>query len=84
MCFGLPIVASDVGGIPDIIEDGVNGLLVAPDNSENLDVALERLLNDKPLQEKMRAESLARADNYSAEAMAVSYDTLYRRLLNKQ
>lgn len=81
MCFGLPIVASDVGGIPDIIEDGVNGLLVEPDNSQKLGAALERLLNDKPLQEKMQAESLARAENYSAEAMAVSYDKLYRRLL---
>ncbi len=84
MCFGLPIVASDVGGIPDIIEDGVNGLLVEPDNSEKLEAALERLLKDNPLQEKMRAESLARAGNYSAEAMAVSYDKLYRRLLNIQ
>ena len=84
MCFGLPIVASDVGGIPDIIEDGVNGLLVEPGNSDQLGMALERLLNDKALQDKMRAESLAKADNYSAEAMAASYDKLYRRLLNIQ
>ena len=82
MCFGLPIVASDVGGIPDIIEDGVNGLLVEPDNSASLDAALERLLNDETLREKMRAASLAKADNYSAAAMGASYDKLYRRLLN--
>ena len=81
MCFGLPIVASGIDGIPDIIEHDVNGLLVEPDNTEQLDAALERLLGDTALQEKMRDENLARADRYSAEAMAASYDALYRRLL---
>ena len=81
MCFGLPIVASGVGGIPDIVEDGVNGLLVEPDNPEQLGAALERLLGDKALQEKMREENLAKSGRYSAAAMAASYDALYHRLL---
>ena len=81
MCFGLPIIASEVGGIPDVVEDGVNGLLVEPDNSVQLEAALERLLGDNELQANMREASLAKADKYSAEAMAASYDSLYRRLL---
>jgi glycosyltransferase involved in cell wall biosynthesis len=82
MCFGLPIVASGVDGIPDIIEDGVNGLLVEPDNPEQLDAALERVLGDKALQQKMRTQNLAKADSYSTQAMAASYNSLYRRLLD--
>jgi glycosyltransferase involved in cell wall biosynthesis len=81
MCFGLPIVASGVDGIPDIIEDGANGLLVEPDNPEQLGAALERLLGDKALQEKMREENLAKSGRYSAEAMAASYDALYRGMI---
>jgi glycosyltransferase involved in cell wall biosynthesis len=81
MCFGLPIVASGVDGIPDIIEDGVNGLLVAPDDPEQLDTALERVLGDQALQQKMRTQNLAKADSYSTQAMAASYNSLYRRLL---
>ena len=81
MCFGIPIVASGIDGILDIVEDGVNGLLVEPSNTDQLDAALERLLGDEALQEQMRKENLARADRYSAAAMGASYDALYRRLL---
>lgn len=82
MCFGLPIVASNVGGIPDIIDDGVNGLLVEVDNSVELGDALERIINDPALQVSMREASLKKADRYSSVAMASSYDELYRSILN--
>jgi glycosyltransferase involved in cell wall biosynthesis len=82
MCFGLPIVASRVGGIPDIIEDGVNGLLVEPGDASGIAAAVERLLGDEGLRNKFRTENLRRADKFSAAAMARSYDTVYRNVLN--
>jgi glycosyltransferase involved in cell wall biosynthesis len=47
MQFGLPVVATRVGGIPDILQEGVNGLLVPPGNSKELTVRLKQLLIDK-------------------------------------
>ena len=50
---GIPVVATRVGGIPDIIEDGVNGLLIDPGIEEDLAQALERLAQDCELRQKM-------------------------------
>lgn len=81
MCFGLPIVASNVEGIPDIVEDGVNGLLVPPGDAAQLALALDRLLGDKPLQANMRQANLNQAQSYSTTKMANAYQELYRQFL---
>jgi len=50
---GLPIIASNVGGIPEIIENGKEGLLVPPANPEELAVAIKKLIDDKALRENL-------------------------------
>lgn len=50
MSYGLPCVASNVGGVPSLIEDGKNGILVIPKNVESLYNALNKLLNYPSLQ----------------------------------
>ncbi|WP_207514956.1 glycosyltransferase family 4 protein [Longitalea luteola] len=47
MQFGVPVVATCVGGIPDILQDGVNGLLVPPGSVKDLTARLKQLLSDK-------------------------------------
>lgn len=81
MCFGLPIVASGVGGIPEIVEDEVNGLLIPPDSPRDLLEALSRVMADAGLRESMRRENRTKAAGFGAARMAESYESIYRTLL---
>jgi len=53
MAFGKPLVAAAVGGALDLVEDGVNGLLVQPQDLAALTAALARLLQDASLRQKL-------------------------------
>ena len=53
LCRGRAVVGTRSGGIPDVVEDGVNGLLVDPGDTEALAAALERILSDRELAERL-------------------------------
>jgi glycosyltransferase involved in cell wall biosynthesis len=53
MSAGLPVVATRIGGIPELVEDGSTGYLVPPSDSAALAAALERLAQDRSLRESM-------------------------------
>jgi glycosyltransferase involved in cell wall biosynthesis len=55
MAAGCPVIATAVGGIPDVVTDGVNGLRVPPRDRDALALALHRLLVDRGLAERLRA-----------------------------
>ncbi|MFG1204885.1 glycosyltransferase family 4 protein [Xanthobacter aminoxidans] len=57
MAFGLPIISTPVGGIPEIVEDGVNGRLVSPGNPQGLAEALRQLNDDEALRAEMGRRS---------------------------
>jgi glycosyltransferase involved in cell wall biosynthesis len=59
---GLPIVGSNVGGIPELVEHGVNGLLVTPGNPLALAQAIRYLAEDPELREEMRVRNRAKAE----------------------
>ena len=61
MAYGRPVVASAVGGLLDLVEDGVTGILVAPRDPAALRAALERLLGDRVLRERLGAAARERA-----------------------
>jgi glycogen(starch) synthase len=60
MRYSLPVVATEVGGIPDIVIDGETGLLVPPDNIAALTAALARLMGDAALRRRMAKSARAR------------------------
>lgn len=60
-CRARPVVASRVGGIPDLVEDGSNGLLVEPGNTNGLVDAIVRLADDRSLAERLSAGAQASA-----------------------
>lgn len=79
---GVPVLASAVGGIPEVVEDGVTGRLVPPGDSEALATALERLLPDTGTLRAMGAEGRRVAgERFAAERMVRETEDLYLRLL---
>ncbi|MDX1973684.1 MAG: glycosyltransferase [Candidatus Sumerlaeia bacterium] len=81
LAFGLPCVATEAGGIPDVIQHEENGLLVPPQNPEALAKGLHRLMGDKQLQEKFRSAGLRHvAEHFTVEAMVNQYYQLYQSL----
>ena len=82
-CRGRAVIGSRVGGIPDLVRDGENGLLVEPQNPEALAEALTRVLSDRELAEKLGANaregvSLGSPQEYAAQLRLL----LERTLLN--
>jgi glycosyltransferase involved in cell wall biosynthesis len=76
---GLPIVATPVGGTPEIIIHGTTGLLVPPGNSATFANAFEQLLRDESLREKLGIAVRTRTDNeFSIEQMIQKTTELYR------
>jgi glycosyltransferase involved in cell wall biosynthesis len=79
---GRPVVASAVGGLLDAVEDGATGLLVTPGDVPGLREALERLLGDRALRERLGAEGRLRAERtYSFEAATAGLVDAYERAL---
>ena len=75
---GLPLVASDVGGNNELVEDGVNGLLVKPGDSRALATALQQLVGDPVMSQRMGAVSRQRyQQHFDIDAMLTSYQSLY-------
>ncbi len=83
MAAGLPIVASRVGGIPDLVKDGENGLLVPPADAGALERAISNLLSDKARRKLMGETGKRMCRPYSVEAMVDKIDNLYSRLLGE-
>jgi glycosyltransferase involved in cell wall biosynthesis len=71
MACGLPVVTTDVSGIPELVRDDANGLLVGPDDPEALAGALERLRQDPALRERLTsaARETVRED-FDGDALA--------------
>lgn len=82
--FGLPTVATRVGGIPSIVRDGADGLLVEPKNAEALAAAVERLIDDGDLRRQIIREGYRLAETETAEFQARRLATLIDRALHGQ
>ncbi len=81
MEFGLPIVATVAGGMPEIIEDGRNGFLCAVDDIEAQSQALGTLIHDKRRREQIGAVNIEKAAHYSPQRMTRRYMDIYHNIL---
>ncbi len=81
MSQGVPTVAWATGGIPELVDDGINGLLVPSGDESGLIAALQRMLDNAPLRARCGQAARASSARFSPQAMAQQYAVLYRRLL---
>lgn len=83
MACGVPVVASDLGGLPEVIVDGVTGFLAPTGDVERMATVTRRLLTDDTLHERMAkaARELAQ-ERFSLQPAVDRYEALYRRTLD--
>jgi glycosyltransferase involved in cell wall biosynthesis len=81
MSLGRTVIASDIGGLRDIITDGENGILVPPGDVEALRAALERALEDGRLRTKLGAAARRRVDDFTADEIVPQVERAYEDVL---
>jgi glycosyltransferase involved in cell wall biosynthesis len=84
MASGVPVVATDCGGVSEAVTDGVEGLLVPPRDAEALAAALTRLWRDPELRRRMgEAGRRTATSNFTLERQLAEFHTLYREVARR-
>jgi glycosyltransferase involved in cell wall biosynthesis len=82
MVAGCPLVATRVGGIPDMVDDGVSGLLCRPEDADDLAEKLLRLLHDPDLASRMGREAARSGEaRFHPDLLASRMVEVYRRTI---
>ena len=84
MAAGLPVVASEVGGIPELVENGRTGYLVQPGDTDGLSSALISLLTHERRRRSMgRAGYLRIANHFQIDDKVKELETVYENLIHQ-
>jgi glycosyltransferase involved in cell wall biosynthesis len=82
ICVGLPVVSTKVSGTDELIQDGVNGLLVDIGDEQGMTDALEKLIQDEELMKKMGEENREKASLFQIETIVNEWMKLINRVRN--
>jgi glycosyltransferase involved in cell wall biosynthesis len=80
MAMGKPVIATRVGGIPGLVQDGENGLLLEPGDAQGLAQAIITLAHDPQLRQRLGARSQQMAQKFSLEAFGANLQAIYGEL----
>ncbi len=85
MAYGKPVIATNVGGVPEVVKDRVSGILVSPKDPEALYNAMNELLSDKEKLQKMghNGKKICN-ESFSSKTMVGKIEELYSFLINKK
>jgi len=83
MCLGKPVICTNVGGVPEVVKDGINGVLVPPKSPEHVAEALERLLTDSELRRKLGKAAAESVKDYTWSKIAEKYEKMYHEVLQQ-
>jgi glycosyltransferase involved in cell wall biosynthesis len=82
MAAGVPVMASNVGGVPDLIQHEVNGLLCDPENPETFRAGVARLLEDRPFAARLATEARVQArQRFHPLVIAMRHLEIYREVI---
>jgi glycosyltransferase involved in cell wall biosynthesis len=84
MATGRPVVATDVGALREMVSPGVTGLIVPPENVEELASAISRVFGDRNLANRLGQAGLAWVENYDVSRMVRRMESLFVSLLNEK
>jgi glycosyltransferase involved in cell wall biosynthesis len=82
MAMGRAIVASHIGGLPDIVSDGETGILIPPGDCRALREAIQRLLDDPGLRERLGAMARQKIFKFQAKTVVPRIEQVYREVLH--
>ena len=82
MACGTPVIATQVGGLTDLVKDGVTGFTVPDDDPQQLELSMTQLICKEEIRQQMSNQALAYAKSYSWEIIAPRIIAEYQRLLN--
>ena len=81
MAAGVPVIGTNVGGIPEIIQGGINGLLVPVESPCSITDAINQLLSDAQLRERLVQSAFSTLNNFNVNKMMECTRSLYREIL---
>jgi glycosyltransferase involved in cell wall biosynthesis len=82
MASALPVVVTRVGGMPDVVADGIEGFVVSPGDADELAQAIGKLLENEKLRRKMGAKACAKIQReFSIESVSDQYINQYKELV---
>jgi glycosyltransferase involved in cell wall biosynthesis len=75
---GTPVIATNVSGVPELVEDNVTGLLVRPRDKNSLREAMARMIADPAVRSRLSAQAAKKADYYGVGRMVGEYEDMYK------
>jgi glycosyltransferase involved in cell wall biosynthesis len=82
MSLGVPPLAFAVGGLPEVIENGVSGILVGPGDTEAFARAAAELIEDPDLRARLGSNAVSRAQTFDAVEMTKGTEAVYNGVLS--
>lgn len=81
MSYGMPILSTPVGGIPEIVENGVNGFLFPPGDKQAMQNSINKLISNPSIKRQMGTASLQKSKQYLPQEISQKLETIYKSLI---